>query len=320
MLTTNYLIKYINIEQKKIDDIFDENSSATNQLTSPTISPTTSMIISPPPSPETSPETSPTPNNTIILNTKFNDILCNSIENDKTIESYYIASSTNNKSSIFTFFNSVLSSMDNTFYMLNENSKLLEIREFIKVLNTALFEQDLYKKYYYRNRKFRKNKFIELLNNALNFKTEYTMFYMIKQYIADYIGINIFVLNDVECEYYLTNKHEFEKSPWIFVYYNNDIYYPTFFDKKENNIIYGNSEDDYIIKNLYSKYNINRSIVDNNMKQNIIDTKKYNSMSLDKLQEYADKFNIDMKKKSAKTDKMINKTKNELIEELLDYI
>jgi hypothetical protein len=43
-------------------------------------------------------------------------------------------------------------------------------------------------------------------------------------------------------------------------------------------------------------------------------------MSLDKLQEYADKFNIDMKKKSAKTDKMINKTKNELIEELLDYI
>ena len=34
-------------------------------------------------------------------------------------------------------------------------------------------------------------------------------------------------------------------------------------------------------------------------------------MSLDKLQEYADKFNIDMKKKSAKTDKMINKTKEE---------
>ena len=109
--------------------------------------------------------------NTFILNTKFNDILCNSLENDKTIESYYIASFTNNKSSIFTFFNSVLSSMDNTFYMLNENSKLLEIREFIKVLNTALFEQDLYKKYYYRNRKFRKNKFIELLNNALNFNT-----------------------------------------------------------------------------------------------------------------------------------------------------
>ena len=340
MLTINYLIKYLNIEQKKIIDIIDpmemlpdsskespvfSKESPVFSKESPVFSKDSpvfskdSPVFSKEPSvfskerPESFESSVDTSNE---IGKKFNDIFGN--KNGTSLNPYYLDSKDKNRTHIFTIFNSIFSVMDSSFYLLKENSKKDEIKEIIKVFQNSLFEGELYKKYYFRNRRFRRTKFVELLNIALNFKTDPDYFYMIKQFISDYIGINIYILNDVESEYYISKKFQnnIESVGWIFCYYFEDIYYPVFFNDSTltSNII----DTAYIRENIINKHGINHQTINNS--NDIIDTKIYENMKLDTLQELAGQYKIDARKKSAKTDKLINKTKTELIEELLEFI
>jgi hypothetical protein len=333
MLTINYLIKYLNIEQKKINDIDNLTDDLTEDLNDD-IREDITDDISDDITEDNTDDISKNPNKNnleVIVNDsikgikkmdtdiirikdKFSDIFEN--KNDKSINPYYIKSSDKNRTHIFTLFNSIFSIMNSSFYLLKENSKMSEIKELIKVFQNKLFEEELYKKYYYKSRRFRKTKFIELFNSALNFKTDNEYFYMIKQFISDYIGVNIYILNDIESEYYITKKYT-DNVGWIFCYYLEDIYYPVFFDDNENDLNIINME--YIKENIINKHGINYKTIYNN-DDDQIDTKIYENMKLDKLQELAAQYKIDARKKSSKTDKFINKTKNEIIEELLEYI
>lgn len=309
MLTINYLIKYLNIEQKEINEVEDLAGDITQNIAED-INTTNSEVVVNDPIQVVKKEDI----GIIRIKDKFNDIFEN--KNDKSINPYYIKSSDKNRTHIFTLFNSIFSIMNSSFYLLKENTKMSEIKELIKVFQNKLFEEELYKKYYYKSRRFRKTKFIELFNSALNFKTDNDYFYMIKQFISDYIGVNIYILNDIESEYYITKKYT-DNVGWIFCYYLEDIYYPVFIDNNDNDLNIINME--YIKENIINKHGINYKTVHNN-DDDKIDTKIYENMKLDKLHELAAQYKIEARKKSSKTDKFINKTKNEIIEELLEYI
>jgi hypothetical protein len=278
---------------------------------------------------------------------------------------YYDNKKYKNKSIIFSFINSILNIIDESFNLYDLNDKENIIKDFITKIDNDLFQKDLYNKFNYtKNKKFNKSDIQQVLKNALHFKY-CDKFHLLKEYISDYLGINIYIIkinNDVidylNCEFYLTKyyNNNFNKYvPNLIIINDNEIYKPILKYNKEtlsNTSCIMYSENKCIIDNLWNYLNINEvynniiiklkeesnkglclneennkdSIEENNKDSNEgnneIKKSKYNidflnNLKIDAIKKLCTDNNILLQKKSEKTNKMINKLKNDLIIDLL---
>ena len=320
--------------------------------------------------------------------TIYNNILPQSFDIifNKNIKNFYYDNKiSRNKSNIFSLLNSILLIVNETFNLNKDNEKEHIIKEFIKKIDSELFELNLYTKFnYQKNRKFNKADIQTILKNAINFKS-CEKIKLLKQYLADYLGINIYILNKfnnnidfINSEYFLCKKFGNVTTkflPNFIIIHDNEIYKPLLKNDNESTdyssiILYNNDKD--IIDNLWKYYNIIEEKIEpvsehapepvsepvsehasehasdciiniekdsvqcsNNIVETIIQeqpTKEVNitkknilftesilsKLKVDEIKKICTDNNIELLKKSDKTNKMINKLKNELIFDLLN--
>lgn len=213
------------------------------------------------------------------LKNKFNLDLPQSFNilfNNNIIDFYYDNKKYKNKSLIFTFIGSILSIIDETFNLYDLNEKENIIKDFITLIDNDLFQKDLYTKFNYtKNRRFNKSDIQLVLKNALQFKY-CDKFHLLKEYISDYLGVNIYIINlnnDVidflNCKYYLTKNYNNNYNKYIpnFIVINdNEIYKPLLKYNKEilsntSSLMYSDNKD--IIDNLWKYLNIDEIYISN---------------------------------------------------------
>ena len=208
---------------------------------------------------------------------------------------YYDYKLYNNKSSIFTLFNSIFL-IGNEYFNIN-NSKEEYIKEFIKNMDNDIFQKDLYNKFnYVKNKHFNKSDIQMVLKDAYKFKS-CDKFSLLKKYLSDYLGINLYIFSiENGCiifeksEFYVTSQYGDIKNKFTpnFILINeNEIYKPILNNKHINNssiILY--SEYTELIDNIWNYFNIvNDEIKLDDIDENIIEehNKKYNFVDLVKL-------------------------------------
>jgi hypothetical protein len=350
MLSINYIQNYLTDDQVKIDDIHYKklNLFERKQINSIKNIINSNNIIS-----EIDNKTDKLENYCEYLHTCF-DIIFN-----KNIEEYYYNNRLfKNKSPVFTFINSILNIGNNFFNLYDEKNREQLVKNLIKKMDDDLFEKNLYNKFKYsKNRKFNKADIQTVLKNSFQFKNV-EKFELLKQYISDYLGINIYiininysVINFEKSEYYFTKRFSNNTDNYIkflpsfVVIYENEIYKPVL---SKNNSIFTFSSDSEIINKLWKYLNIDeqnkveQNINKNNIfnqycTSNISEDEKINesietintiknskyknnylkNLKINDIQKLCEENNILLQKKSEKTLKMINKLKNELIDELL---
>ena len=280
------------------------------------------------------------------------DILLN-----KTITDFYYDNKFyKNKSSIFTFFNSIFNIGNEFFDFYKELEKEELIKEFIKKIDSDLFEKNLYNKFnYVKNRKFNKTNIQEALKESFQFKSN-SNFHLLKEYISDYLGANIYIfhvenkiIDFLKCEKYTPTYYGNDVNkllPNFLLIYENNMYKAILSHKKKelyDSSILCNTLHKDIIDKIWIYFKIeNKSVRDdivnteesessestetienNNPFELKKDTdKKYKlyflrDLKLDNIKKLCIENNISLSKKSDKTLKMINKLKVDLIEDLL---
>ena len=289
------------------------------------------------------------------LPTSF-DILFNKSINDF----YYDNKLYKNKSPIFTFLNSILTIGHEYFSIYNENEKENVIKNLIKNMDDELFEKDLYYKFNYtKNKNFNKSNIQEVLKNAYQFKYS-DKFNLLKEYLVDYLGINIYIFNLVngsidfnKSEYYLTKYfgNNINKYLTNFIIINEDeIYKPIIVRELESSSVITYSTNKELIDNIWNYLKLNDIYLENNIineenkkkddtillenDKNIINTDEniikssekiykidnLKNLKIEEIKLLCNKHNINILKKSDKTSNMIKKLKIELIADLLNII
>jgi len=271
---------------------------------------------------------------------KINDKNCNSTEYTKIPDElkYFFNTDINNfsinekiesKNEIFCFFSSLMIIGDSNFLFYNYKEKRDIIKNLIKKMNDDLFLNDLYYKFNYtKNKYFNKEKLLKVLIDGYNFKIDENI-NLLKKYACDYLGINAYI---IQCsndkldfnykEYYLSNKYSQiynDKLPHYFILKDKDCYYPilTNNNKCENFLDY-ESFSKYLNK-FESFFELSKEIenIKHDCKEIIKNIKK---MKIEDLRNECKKYDIDITKLSEKTNRPINKLKNELLDELLKVI
>ncbi len=357
MINTNYIIKFLSSKQEKIDILhyndlkqFELNKDVDFNLlsTKPLINYTlkSNNIISN--NNNSNNNNNNNNNNSSITrkSTKLNSTF-EVIFKSKTQELNYDNYLYKNKSPIFTLLNSIFIIGDYSYNLNEYEEKDKIIRDFILKIDKELFEDDLYNKFGYNiNRKFNKGNIQFALKNAYQYKICDT-FNLLKQYIADYLGINIYILkvqnNNFDAsnsEYYLSTKFDnnIHKILPNFIILEDDLIYKPVINSMSNipNNILLYSKNSESIDNLWNILNIHEPII-NKMETDIKETdnkeiiettesietiKKIQyddikKLKIDEIKELCIKYNIELTKLSEKTNKPINKLKAELITDLL---
>ena len=284
-------------------------------------------------------------------------------DTDSNIFSIYKKLENNNE--LYTFMNSIFSIGDEIFILNNFQNKKNIMKSLIKKMDDELLKDDLYFLYNYdKNRKFNKEKIMTVLKELYKFSVDRETIHLFKQYLSDYLGINIFVIglinNNIDYdnkEFYLTHKYglTYNKYAQTFILITeNNLYYPLikntnnnfnglnyeeiekyldkflkFYDIKLEETVINKMEEINVnininntqldIENINNSDNdkINNDKINNNKKNNINIENELKKLKLEELRIKATEKNISIQKISDKTSKMINKTKGELIEELL---
>ena len=246
-----------------------------------------------------------------------------------------------NNNELYTFMNSLLSIGDEIFMLNNFQNKKGIMKNLIKKMDDDLLKEDLYFLYNYdKNRKFNKEKIMTVLKELYKFNVERETIHLFKQYLSDYLGINIFIIgvinNTIDYdnkEFYLTHKYglNYNKYAQTFILITeNNLYYPLI--KNSNNNFNGLNYEEikkYLHKflnfyNITIEEEINKKEEESiniiiNKENKIINENENNlkKLKLEELRKKALEKNISIQKISDKTSKMINKIKAELIEDLL---
>ena len=263
------------------------------------------------------------------------------------IDKYYIENKTSrnykNKTSIFTFINSLFMIIYPQYILYTDSEKESNIKSFLKKISDELFQKELYQKFGYNvNRRMNKSNLQEILAKSFTFKYDEGLFPLLQQYIVDYFGINIFVLclvnNNIDFinSYYILSSYYKIKTnpllPTFILVKDNDIFKPLM-DSNDDNIdtlcfLYNKNKD--IIENLWKYFKLDEIEICIEELQddkdgleetfNNLDLSKLKKLKVDELKEICIKYEISLTKISDKTSKMINKTKTELIEDIEAYI
>ena len=206
--------------------------------------------------------------------------------NKSTKNFYYDNKIYKNKSNIFTFIHSLLLIENDLFNLNNENEKEKIIKELIKKIDFDIFDKDLYNKFdYVKNRKFNKADIQAVLKDSYQFRYN-NKFNLLKEYIADYFGINIYIFNIEnsiihyeKSEKYLPKRfgNNYNKYlPSICLIYENELYKPIII--KNNNIkssILLYSSDNEIIDSIWKYFKINKEydeikLINDKNKENLL--------------------------------------------------
>ena len=156
-------------------------------------------------------------------------------DTDSNIFSIYKKLENNNE--LYTFMNSIFSIGDEIFILNNFQNKKNIMKSLIKKMDDELLKDDLYFLYNYdKNRKFNKEKIMTVLKELYKFSVDRETIHLFKQYLSDYLGINIFVIglinNNIDYdnkEFYLTHKYglSYNKYAQTFILITeNNLYYP----------------------------------------------------------------------------------------------
>jgi len=156
-------------------------------------------------------------------------------DTDSNIFSIYKKLENNNE--LYTFMNSIFSIGDEIFILNNFQNKKNIMKSLIKKMDDELLKDDLYFLYNYdKNRKFNKEKLMTVLKELYKFSVDRETIHLFKQYLSDYLGINIFVIglinNNIDYdnkEFYLTHKYglSYNKYAQTFILITeNNLYYP----------------------------------------------------------------------------------------------
>lgn len=262
---------------------------------------------------------------------------------DKYYIEYKISRNYKNKTSIFTFINSLFMIIYGQYILYTDNEKEANIKSFLKKISDELFQKELYQKFGYNvNRKMNKSNLQEILAKSFTFKYDEGLFPLLQQYIVDYFGINIFVLclvnNNIDFinSYYILSSHYKIKTnpllPTFILVKDNDIFKPLMANNDEEDCQYFiYSKNKNIIENLWKYFKLDEieicieelkdnkeDIIEENV--NNLDLAKLKKLKVDELKEICVKYEISLTKVSDKTSKMINKTKTELIDDIESYI
>jgi len=371
MLSINYIQNYLTDEQVRIDSIYYSKINQFEKKNIENYKEITNLNYKHSNNSDNFNNSDNSDKNNTIKLENYCEKLYNSFDilfNLNNVDYYYNNRLFRNKSSVFTFLNSIFNIGDDFFNIFDEKTRENIIKKFIKTIDNDLFEKNLYNKFNYsKNRKFNKSDIQDNLKNSFQFKN-IQKFELIKQYIADYLGINIYVIHVnstvidfKKSEYYLSqnfNNSYIKFLPNFILLCENEIYKPIL---NKNNSIIRYSDNNNIIdklwklldikiidnvdildnkklvceeilkepfidkieekdkKNIFNSY-FNESINTNNV--SIISDVKYKiddlkNLKITDIKTLCEENNILLKKNSEKTLKMINKLKEELIEELL---
>jgi hypothetical protein len=273
----------------------------------------------------------------------FERIFGNKINEYKIVEK-----TTRNRSPTFTYIESIVTIVNEIFLMKKEDEKASFIKFFIKKIHNEVHKEGNYQKFYYHKRRgFKKETLQFTLNQALGLNNRMDMdnFYLLQQYISDYLGLNTYiieVLSDGNIDFTKTKAfltREFggkinPSIPSVFIIRMEDIYYPIVHENDEQKSIFVYSRDKEIEENVWSYlgdegetlrdfYNIKCD--DEEEKEEQKEEGKYKigdviNMKLDELQEVSKELGISIEKTSEKTGKKIKRTKAELLLEIGKYI
>lgn len=162
-------------------------------------------------------------------------------------------------------------------------------------------------------------------------------FNLFKNYLSDYLGINLYIFHKInglidfdKSELYLTKyyNHINKYVPHFLILYENEIYKPILTSGFSSILKY--SEHQEIIDNIWKYFKVEENVILENVNvsdenKEVIENKnkKYNidklkNLKVDEIKKMCEENNIELLKKSDKTNKMINKLKIELITELLN--
>jgi hypothetical protein len=263
------------------------------------------------------------------------------------IDKYYIENKISrnykNKTSIFTFINSLFMIIYSQYILYTDSEKESNIKSFLKKISDELFEKELYQKFGYNvNRKMNKSNLQEILGKSFTFKYDEGLFSILQQYIVDYFGINVFVLclvnNNIDfinSYYVLSSYYKIKTNPLLPTFIlvkDNDIFKPIL-DSNDDNIdtlCFLYSKNKNIIESLWKYFKLDEiEICIEELKENKdgteeivnnLDLSKLKKLKVDELKEICIKYEISLTKMSDKTSKMINKTKTELIDDINLYI
>jgi hypothetical protein len=293
-------------------------------------------------------------NNNSIGNNDFKRVLIKSLPEtfkiifNNDIDKYYIENKISrnykNKTSIFTYINSLFMIVYGQYILYTDSEKESNIKSFLKKISDELFEKELYQKFGYNvNRKMNKSNLQEILAKSFTFKYDEGLFPLLQQYIVDYFGINVFVLclvnNNIDFinSYYILSSYYKIKTnpllPTIILVKDNDIFKPLLDNNEEENIdtnCFLYSKNKNIIESLWKYFKLDEIEIcieelkdDKNGTEetfNNLDLSKLKKLKVDELKEICIKYEISLTKMSDKTSKMINKTKTELIDDIEAYI
>ena len=227
-----------------------------------------------------------------------------------------------NKNYIFTFFSSIFGIGDENYYLFSEEEKKIIIKKFIHKLDNDILKKNYYNEFNYnKNKYFNKEKIITTLKEAFNFKVNEN-FYILMKYVVDYLGIHLIIFEVQNQE--IVNKFKFISNkysdtynkylPHYFIIRENDEFKPIMIKNKTfiNYIML--EEDSYKINELLDKIPLNKICIQTENKE-LSELKK---MKIDDLRNYCTENDINIYKKSEKTNKDIKKTKEELLNEFLN--
>jgi hypothetical protein len=332
MLSINYISNYLSNHQNKIDSFYYEriNDFERNDLSS------TSQTFK-----DNAVTNSQKPENIIFKKNFLNNLpLSFELIFNKSIQDFYYDNRIfKNKSSIYTLLNSIFYIGNEAYNFFSEKDRENIMKDFIKKIDNDLFEQNLYNKFdYHKNRKFNKADIQEILKNSYQFKNSDKIWLFI-QYLADYLGINIYIFNigNGEINYNKTEKYlskyygdKYNKSlPNFIIILENEIYKPVLNKKNNSDSFNKYSENIELIDKIWDYLKIvNENTISNEIKKEDDDKKedqkilKFNSedlkkMKIDEIKNLCGHHNISLQKLSTKTSKMINKLKEDLINDLI---
>lgn len=327
MLSINYISNYLSNHQNKIDSFYYEriNDFERNDLS-----------LSTAPQPNTPPHKQQKSENITSKKNFLNNLPLSfeSIFNKSIQDFYYDNRIFKNKSSVYTLLNSIFYIGNESYNFFPEKDRENIMKDFIKKIDNDLFEQNLYNKFdYHKNRKFNKADIQEILKNSYQFKNIEKM-WLFLQYLADYLGINIYIFNiaNGQINYNKTEKYlskyygnKYNKSlPNFIIILENEIYKPVLNKKNNSDSFNKYSENIELIDKIWDYLKIvNENTTSNEIKKEEDDKiLKFNSedlkkMKIEEVKNLCIQNNISLQKLSTKTSKMINKLKEDLINELI---
>ena len=178
------------------------------------------------------------------------------------------------------------------FLYLNNSKRDLFIKELKYIMAVDLDRKNLYEKFKYNHKRFKKTEFQNDLIENKTMNNEY--FYM---YIGDYFNINIIFKDNDLIKYF--NNYNSNRYSLLIINFDNDIY--VHYNCDNTSLL---SDELCIKNNINLKMNITKKTTKNN----------YNNLKISDLQNMAKSKNIDIKKQGKTS--LINKTKKELIDAL----